>query len=107
MNLKEAAEYLSEKGYRCKPGTVRRLANARKIDHFRVGVSERGPIEFNADHLDRFLRKAEKGSVPARAEVVRVPRTPAPPSGTAAPVGAAIAAPKRDWRKALEDERRA
>lgn len=55
VKIREAATYLSERGYQCSPGTVRALVRARKLACYR-GPSARGPMQFPADELDRFLK---------------------------------------------------
>lgn len=84
MNVKEAADYLTSKGYRCSAGTVRALVKAKKLACYR-GPSPRGPMQFPPDELDRFLREglttgdgharparpaARRVEVPARAAAV-------------------------------------
>jgi hypothetical protein len=59
MRLRQAAEYLSGRGYPCSPGTVRALVKEGKIHYRRVGASGRGRYELTEDHLNRFLSESE------------------------------------------------
>jgi hypothetical protein len=59
MTVKEAAAYLTERGYPCKAGSVRKLATLNKIRCRRPGPTGRGRYEFSAERLDEFLAQSE------------------------------------------------
>lgn len=97
MNVRDAAIYLSARGYRCSPGTVRALAKAGKVSHYRPGVTGRGRLEFTEAWLDELLRDAAfRGAptpLPEKPVVERKPRDK--------PV---LAAKPGGWRSAYDDE---
>jgi hypothetical protein len=109
MNVRDAATYLSERDFRCSVGTVRALVRAGKLACHR-GPTDRGPMQFSAGELDRFLREglikgpvgASAGAPVGKAAKAR-PKTPRPE-----PVGAKVGGDGRsEWRSKLEAERRA
>ena len=104
MNLREAAEYLSAKGYRCSVGTVRKLARADRLKHYRPGLSGRGRMEFTTDQLDAFAVMAERGGT-AQPERRPPPRL-RPPSSAITPV-APPSPPAMivDWSARMKAER--
>lgn len=89
MNIREAATYLTDRGYRCSASTVRNLARADEIPCFRPGVTRRGRREFTAEQLDRFLAKAECGGrakAPATRPRIAPPRVASTPVAQGPPV---------------------
>lgn len=101
MTIRETAAYLSGRGYRCGPGTVRSLCAAGRLRYYRVG-SARGRIEVPAAEADRFLRAAlHGGNAPASQTRPRpAPRATPRKPGPVAPTGTAA------WKARLDDLRK-
>lgn len=99
MNVREAAEYLTSRGYTCAVPTVRALVKAGKLTCFRPGVSKRGPLSFTAAQLDALLGREEVRPATGPADA---PAPPATAPGKAARTPK-VAKPKAgsDWRERM------
>lgn len=99
MTVKEAADYLTERGYRCGGGTVRALARSGRLRCYRPGATGRGRYEFTPRQLDDFLAAAESGPAEVAPSPAPAPATPPPPRPRPA-----RPAPSSDWRERLRQE---
>jgi hypothetical protein len=97
MTIRDAAEYLSSRGYRCSPGTVRAMVKADRIGHFRVGLGV-GRIEIAESHLEAFLADQYRGPKESRPKVSR-------PAQASRPREAVPAVVRPDWRAEYEREK--
>ncbi len=83
MNVRDAAAYLTERHFKCSPGTVRALYRAGKLRCHR-GPSGRGPMQFTPDELGRFLcdemKTGETASVPSGSRLKPNPKPASQPA---------------------------